>query len=435
MRLEDHHQASARPKLAHGGDGTAQFGGMVAVVVHQGDALAGDVAFGDLEASCDAPVLCQPAHDGVIVDVLNVRHRDGRQRVLHVVTAGHRQGDLQISAATENGAKRRHAGFDAAHRLRPTVGLAGEAVGDGAWLDVPYQIGGQGIVAIDDCRAVERQSIGEIHERAAQTFDILAVGVHVVLVDVGDDPADGTHMQKRSVAFVGFGDEVGAAPQLRVAAIGRDLAADGETGCQSGGLENTCRHARHGGLAVGAGNGDALSIAHQFGQHRAAPQHRNVASRRGGHFNVGGGDGARRHHHVGGVDGEFVVLVGNRSAQLGETLRRRRAHEIRTADGVALRQQQFGDAAHAGTADANHVDMLHGAHARNAGQPRAGTRQRLVERHIRHGQHSLDARFPPQSAAPAPRLPPAVVRRAARNPPAAPRPPMPNRRSSCCRRS
>ena len=435
MRLEDHHQASARPQLAHGGDGTAQFGRVMAVVVHQRDAIAGDVAFGDLEASRNAPVLCQPAHDGVVVDAFDVRHRDGGQRVLHVVAARHRQGDLQVFAATEDGAKRRHAGFDAAHRLRPTVGLAGEAVGDDAWLDVPYQIGGQGIVAIDDRRAVERQLIGEIHERAAQTFDILTVGVHVVLVDVGDDPADGTHMQKRSVALVGFGDEVGAAPQLRIAAIGRDFAADGEAGGQSGGLENAGRHARHGGLAVGAGNGDALSIAHQFGQHRAAPQHRNAASRRGGHFNVGGGDGARRHHHVGGVNGASVVLVGNRCAQLGETLRRRRAHEIRTADGVALRQQQFGDAAHAGTADANHVDMLHGAHARNAGQPSARLRQRLVGRHIRHGQHSLGARFPRRSAVPAPRSPPADGHHVARNPPEAPRPPAPSRRSSCCRRS
>ena len=80
---------------------------------------------------------------------------------------------------------------------------------------------------------------------------------------------DGRELEERAVAFVGLGDQVLRLAQARVGAHGVHAAADDDRGIEPSGGKNAGDHGRGGGLAVHAGDGNAVLQAHQFGQHLA----------------------------------------------------------------------------------------------------------------------------------------------------------------------
>ena len=98
----------------------------------------------------------------------------------------------------------------------------------------------------------------------------VAVAVHVLAVEVGDDGEDGRELEEGAVAFVGFGDEVLRGAEAGVGAEGVDAAADDDGGIEAAGGEHAGDHGGGGGFAVHAGDGDAVFEAHELGQHFGA---------------------------------------------------------------------------------------------------------------------------------------------------------------------
>ena len=276
------------------------------------------------------------------------------------------------------------------------------------------QFGSAGVVGARDEGPIRHHALRELGERALETLEVLVVGVEVVAVHIGHHGGRRRQMQKRSVALVRFGDQMRPGATAGVAAVFRHHAADHERGIQASGVEDARHHAGGGRLAVAAGHRDAAPRAHQFGQHQAPGNHRNVQLPRARPLDVVGADGA-------GGDDQFRIRHGIRvvadahwHAEARETLRGRRAETVRTAHSVAFAGKDFGEAAHSGAADADAVDA-----------PR-----RIESCDFWFSHRPPPARPPPSAVGcstaglASPRS--ASARRA---------PPAPNRRSNCCRRS
>ena len=80
-----------------------------------------------------------------------------------------------------------------------------------------------GVVGAQHGDAVERQALQEIDEGLLQPAEVVAVGLHVVGVDVGDDRDHRRQEQEGGIRLVGLGDEEVAAAQAGVGA-GRSSA-------------------------------------------------------------------------------------------------------------------------------------------------------------------------------------------------------------------
>ncbi len=135
---------------------------------------------------------------------------------------------------------------------------------------------------------VERQVAQELDEGRLEPLEVLAVRLHVVGVDVGHHRDHRLEVEERRVGLVGLGHQELALAQARVGADGVEPPAD-----HAGGIEpRLAQHGGHqrggGGLAVGAGDGDALLEAHELRQHHRARHHRNARLARAQHLGVVG---------------------------------------------------------------------------------------------------------------------------------------------------
>jgi hypothetical protein len=150
---------------------------------------------------------------------------------------------------------------------------------------------------------------------------------------------------------------VGAGARGGVDAGGLEVATDRERGVEPGGLEDDDDHAGGGGLTVGAGDRDADLAGHQQGQELGAAEDGDAEAAGGDQLRVAGPDRGRGHHQVGPAEPVAVVAgvdVGAEGAEAGEG---GGLGPVGAGDGVPGGQQQAGQAAHAGAADA---DQVHG---------------------------------------------------------------------------
>jgi hypothetical protein len=170
---------------------------------------------------------------------------------------------------------------DGAHLRVFRKAVAGDGAGH-ALQDVAHG----GTVHTQDRRAVERHAVQEIDKRALEPAEVVAVGLHVVGVDVGHHGHHGQQVQERCVGLVGLDHDVVAAAQLGVGACAVELAADHKGRVQARLGQHAGHQAGGSGLAVGAGNGDALLQAHQLRQHERAGHHGNFFLARGQHLGV-----------------------------------------------------------------------------------------------------------------------------------------------------
>src|SRR6266498_3807891 len=134
MRLEQHVNA-LEPAQAGSIESSANFGGMVSVIVHYSDAA---FLATHLEAAIDAAEGGEACADGVRFDLEFHGDGDGGHGVEHVVAAGNAQGEAAETGgaiADVELAEERTAddigGFD--------IGLRGGAVGNGAAADFGEQ--------------------------------------------------------------------------------------------------------------------------------------------------------------------------------------------------------------------------------------------------------------------------------------------------------
>ena len=183
------------------------------------------------------------------------------------------------------------------------------------------------------------------------------VVVQMVLVHVGDHIDDGEQTEEGAVGLIGFGDEVVAAAQMGVGAVDIEPPPDDDRGVQTGRVEDGGRQGRGGGLAVRTGNGHALAQAHQLGQHLGTGDDGDIAAARFHHFGVvlGDGRGFDQHLHVAHVLGRMAH--GDAGPKTAQMLDHGRIAHVRARDVIAQVEQDLGDAAHAGAADAHHVNL------------------------------------------------------------------------------
>ena len=181
----------------------------------------------------------------------------------------------------------------------------------------------------------------------------------MVGVNIGDHRHHRREMQERSVTLVGFRDQILTAAQFGVGVRALDLAADHERRIQPAGRQHRRDQAGGGGLAVRAGDGDAIAETHQLRQHFRASHHRHAPLACGAHLGVVLLDRRGHHDHIGlrQVRGGMTFFYGR--TQFRQARRSGAGFEIGAAHRVAQIQQYLGDAGHAGAANA---DEMHGAH-------------------------------------------------------------------------
>jgi hypothetical protein len=111
---------------------------------------------------------------------------------------------------------------------------------------------------------------------------------------------------------------------------------------------------------VGAGNGDALLEAHQFGQHHRPRHHRNMLVACRDDFRVGLLHRSRGDDHVGASDVLGGMGAVDARAQFRQPLRYRVVCQVGSRHRIAQVQQHLGDTAHANATDADKVDLFDG---------------------------------------------------------------------------
>ena len=148
-----------------------------------------------------------------------------------------------------------------------------------------------------------------------------SVLIEVLAINGSDHGDHRGEKQEAAVAFVSFDDEIFAFAEAGSGAGLIHPATDDKCGVEMRGSENRGDQRSGRGLAVRAGDGDAVFQAHQFSQHFGTRNHWNFPLVRFDHFGIVGFDGRRNDHDVRAFDvGGFVAFV-NRGAEILQTFR------------------------------------------------------------------------------------------------------------------
>ena len=180
----------------------------------------------------------------------------------------------------------------------------------------------------------------------------------------------GESFRKRAVALVGLGDQILRLAEARVGAHGVDASADDDGGIEAAGGEHRGHHRSGGGLAVHAGDGDAVLQAHQLGQHLGALDDRDVRAVRFGDLGIVRGNRGTGDDDFGAGDIFGAMAFEHGCAQAGQPLGDGGALQVGAGDLVAEIQQHLGDAAHADAADAYEMDALNLGEHKSTSWPR-----------------------------------------------------------------
>ena len=112
-----------------------------------------------------------------------------------------------------------------------------------------------------------------IDKGLAQALEVALVGRQVIGIDIRHHGHGRLQVQKRGVALVGFRHQVITCTQLRMARGTVQLPADHEGRVQATFRKQAGGQAGGRGLAMGAGDTDAETETHQFGEHLGARHH------------------------------------------------------------------------------------------------------------------------------------------------------------------
>ena len=178
-------------------------GGMVAVVVYDGDAL--DLAF-DFEPSLDFAGAGQTGFDRGEIKPQGKADGDGGKGIADIVTAG--QGDMNRSQFLVMP----HQGIETAPAVNPDmtglkVGAGMQAIGEHPAGKAGQQRPDMGIVQAGHQEAVGLDLMNKFGENFQDVVQV-PVMVQVVSIDIGDNGHVGVEDQEGAVAFIGFGDKI-----------------------------------------------------------------------------------------------------------------------------------------------------------------------------------------------------------------------------------
>jgi len=200
----------------------------------------------------------------------------------------------------------------------------------------------------------------KVHELAEGPLDVLerAVVIEMVGLDVGHDDHIGIEVEKGAVRLVGLADEVLPRSVSAIGTILLDNPTYEEGGVASEMVEHGRDHGRGSGLAVRAGNGDALAEAHNLRQHHGARNYRNACLAGSQHFRIIRLDGGGGNHHVHAFDMLCRMAVKHLDAHIGQLARYRALCLIR-AGYVEFFIQHLGQAAHARATDTDEMNAFY----------------------------------------------------------------------------
>src|SRR5206468_8479145 len=133
--------------------------------------------------------------------------------------------------------------------------------------------------------------------------------------------------------------------------------ANNHGGIETGRAEQASHDGRGRGLAVGAGNGDAVLEPHQLGEHFRPRDHGDPALARHLDLNVVARDGRGVHDDVGALPMGGLVAGEDLVAETLQALDGLATPAVRAADAVAHVEHHLGDSAHPGSADAHEVNL------------------------------------------------------------------------------
>ncbi len=243
------------------------------------------------------------------------------------------------------------------HVADDQVGLAGSAVGNDGALYVWENGLHVRFVEAENRGAVEGHAVHELDEGALNVRE-RGVLVEVLAIDGGDDGDDGCEHQEAAIAFVGFHYEILAFAEARGGACLIHFATNHKCRIEMRGAKNRSDHRSRSRLAVRAGYGDAIFQAHQLREHLGARDDGDLSFVRFDDFGIVLLDRRRGHYDVRAFDVDGFVAFVDRGAEILQALGDVRGFGVRAGNGIAQRQQDFGDAAHADAADTDQVNAL-----------------------------------------------------------------------------
>ena len=181
-----------------------------------------------LETSAHTLKLCQRRDDRIMRNAHFQCDRYRGERVQHVVHARQIKGDIQIFRLAILSALRGEAHLSAlmADVHGADLRAFAETVSRHRLADARQYLAHVGVVHAQHRPSIERQVLDEIHERLLEPPEIVAVGFHVVGVNIGDHREYRLQMQERCIRFVGFDHDELARTQPGVAAAAVQFSAD-----------------------------------------------------------------------------------------------------------------------------------------------------------------------------------------------------------------
>ena len=227
------------------------------------------------------------------------------------------------------------------------------------------------IVVVDDQRAGCGDQRRVACERFLNVVDVLVI-IQVIIVDIQDHRDIGTQFEETFHVFTGFRDE-----ELAVTALGRTAdqiqdTADVDGGAYACQLEDRGGHGSRRGLSVCSGDADrSLILRHQLTKEHGALDDREPFFLCSYDLGIIVMDGCCAYDDSRACDVFRSMADKDRDAALTQMLDDRGVRDIRTADMIPFVYQNGSKAAHAGTADADHmhfavfmlIDMFHkGSH-------------------------------------------------------------------------
>ena len=330
MGLEGQQQTPPGEGAACGRNRRRHLHRVMTIVVDQGEA-AGLVAVEieqvhlaiALEATPDTAKIGQRLDDRGIGHLHLGRHCNRGERVEHVVHARQVELDGQTrSRAIDPHAVEQHASAIGTHVLGANARTRAQSVAHDLLRYLRHYLAHVGVFIAQHGDTVERQALQEVDEGLLDTAKVVAVGIHVIGVDVGHHRDHRTEQQEGGIGLVRLGHQEVALAQPRVGAGGIEPTTDDEGRVHRALGEDAGHQRGGGGLAVGAGDGNALLEAHQLGQHLRARHDRDVTLTRGHHLGVVVLDRGGHHQHI------RVVHI-----RCGVTTHHARAHLLQAGSG------------------------------------------------------------------------------------------------------
>ena len=147
--------------------------------------------------------------------------------------------------------------------------------------------------------------------------------------DIGNDRDHWLQMQERGVALVRLGNQITTGAQASIGTRTVEQAADDEGRIPFGFGIDARNQTGGGGLAMGTGNRDPMTITHQLSQHLGATHDRDALLTGRHHLGIVALDRRRHHDHTGTRHMAGLMADEDGGPQLAQPLSHRIGRNVR----------------------------------------------------------------------------------------------------------